>query len=202
MAFNIKGLKIQDIMQLSQGQLNRLSDSDLRKVASREVSAANKRIRRLQAKGLEESYAYRQIEGKQFSIKGLSREEVISAISEMSHFLTLKTSKAGEVEKAIKKIEKTTGYKLNEEETAIVNKAYGAFKDAAEKGYAQSNYNQVREDIIEMVAINRNGLISEEDIIERAKELGHEQKIESFEKRKREDETPTNFSEYLNAGDN
>ena len=44
---NVKGLSIKDILNIDLDAFNNLSESDLRKITSRLVSASNKRIRRL-----------------------------------------------------------------------------------------------------------------------------------------------------------
>lgn len=93
---NVSGLTIQDIMNLDFNKdIATLKRSDLAKLTSRLVSAANKRIRRLAKSDigkLSPAYMSRMERGGFFSVKGKSRGEIESVFSEARGFFQLKTS--------------------------------------------------------------------------------------------------------------
>lgn len=89
---NVTGLTVKDILSMD---VNQLSESDMRKVTTRLVSAANKRARRLAAK--EEgktSPAFRNLErsGKPFSAAGKNRNQLYAELAKMRDFMRDKTS--------------------------------------------------------------------------------------------------------------
>lgn len=94
MAIDVEGLTVDQIMKMD---LNKLSESDLRKVSTRLMSAANKRIKRLkQASGGKMSPAMQQMNirtpsGK-FSVKGKSLNQLRHEAASMKDFLKGKTS--------------------------------------------------------------------------------------------------------------
>jgi len=96
---NVKGLKITDIMDIDLDAFNRLTESELRHLTSRLVSAGNKRIRRLKAKDIN-SPALQGL-GKEMAFstklpKGTSRQQRVNKLraefSRARSFLTSETS--------------------------------------------------------------------------------------------------------------
>lgn len=89
---DVKGLSIQDIIDLNIDEVMSMSKSELKKVTSRLVSASNKRLRRLKgdkSKMGKYSPVYRK---QQFSVKGKNLNEVRKEFASMKRFLTSKTS--------------------------------------------------------------------------------------------------------------
>ena len=105
---NVKGLKIQDIINMDWEQLNRLSEKDLKMLTSRLVSASNKRIRRLEKTGGESSFAYQKVEerGRLFSVKGKNLQQTKQEFKLASTFLKYKTSTVKGWNKYKKQMEK------------------------------------------------------------------------------------------------
>lgn len=92
---NLKGLTIQDIMNLSWEQINTMGDVELKQITSRLVSASNKRIRRLEktTRG-KSSFAYQTVEdrGRMFSVRGKTTNQVRQEFKLAKNFLNMKTS--------------------------------------------------------------------------------------------------------------
>lgn len=105
----IKGLSIKDIQDMSWTELNKLSLPELKQVASRLNSAANKRLRRMEASG-ESKYspAYSSImkSGGDFSVKGKNtKTDIKNEIQRASGFLEAKTGKISGVRKHRQKLQ-------------------------------------------------------------------------------------------------
>lgn len=92
---DIKGMSINDIIDMDWKEINKLSERDLKQLSSRLNSAANKRLRRLESSGYSEwSPAYQHIKksGGDFSIKGKDTKVAIkNEIERASDFLRSKT---------------------------------------------------------------------------------------------------------------
>ena len=92
----VSGMSISDILGMSQRQFNAYSESDLRKVVGRLVSAGNKRIRNLEQKtdGTAPAYIDVMRSGGKFSTKGKSIEGLKAELLRAKSFLTAETSTA------------------------------------------------------------------------------------------------------------
>lgn len=93
----IKGLSIQDIMDMGWDELNRLTPKDLRIVTSRLVSASNKRIRSLTKASEKEflmSFGLEQTRkmGRQFTIRNKNIAQVKNEFKMAKSFLQKQTS--------------------------------------------------------------------------------------------------------------
>lgn len=81
--------------------------------ARRKVSVANKRIRRLENKGLEQNPAYEWLVdkrgGKHFSVKGLTHNELMREMAQMDRFLNMKTSTVRGMNSVLKEMANNTG---------------------------------------------------------------------------------------------
>lgn len=106
---DIKGLSIQDIQDMDWKQISRLTMSELKQLSSRLNSAANKRLRRLEASGQSEwSPAYTHIKksGGDFSVKGKeTKSEIKAEIMRASDFLSAQTSTAAGTKKYRRNVE-------------------------------------------------------------------------------------------------
>lgn len=98
---DVTGLSINDIMNFDINDINRMGESDLRRVTSRLVSAGNKRIRLLEKRGIK-SPAYNSLgtSGQKFSTKLPKNVDVTQRVntlkqefSRVRNFLSMKTSK-------------------------------------------------------------------------------------------------------------
>ena len=94
----IKGLSIQDIIDMDWKDINRLSAQELKQLSMRLNSAANKRLRRLEQSGQSKwspAYAHIKKSGGDFSVKGKeTKAEIKSEIQRAHDFLKAKTSTA------------------------------------------------------------------------------------------------------------
>ena len=95
---DIKGLSIQDIIDMDWRDINRLSEGELKQLSMRLNSAANKRLRRLEQSGQSKwSPAYTHIKksGGDFTVKGKDTKTAIkNEIQRATDFLNAKTSTA------------------------------------------------------------------------------------------------------------
>lgn len=92
---NVKGLSIQNIMEMSWDEINQLSAKDLKSVTSRLVSASNKRIKRLASTETgKSSFAYQTVEerGRKFSVRGKDTNALRQEFALTKNFLNMKTS--------------------------------------------------------------------------------------------------------------
>lgn len=110
---NVKGLSIQNIMEMSWDEINQLSAKDLKSVTSRLVSASNKRIKRLaSAKTGKSSFAYQTVEerGRKFSVRGKDTNALRQEFKLSKNFLNMKTSTVKGWKKYRANVEERTGY--------------------------------------------------------------------------------------------
>ena len=110
----VTGLTVEDILNLD---VNTLGEKDLRAVATRLVSASNKRIRRLaKASGGKFSPAYTRIEnmGRMFSVKGKDISGLRAEMAQMRSFMKLKTSTVKGWKKVQKYISQRFGGRLSD----------------------------------------------------------------------------------------
>lgn len=106
---NVKGLKLDTILNMDWEQLNSLSESEMKQITSRLVSASNKRIRRLEQTTMgTSSFAYQKVEsrGKKFSVRGKNLNQVKQEFKLAKQFLQYKTSTVGGWKKYRSKMEK------------------------------------------------------------------------------------------------
>ena len=93
------------------GELSR-KEKELRREASRLVSLANKRLKRIEQQGLTESPAYKKYveDGKQkFGIRGKNMDEVKQEIARMNDFIKKQTSTVTGTKKYLDNVAKTVG---------------------------------------------------------------------------------------------
>ena len=89
----VSGLSVQDVLNMKPNQIEALSESDLRKVVGRLVSAGNKRLRNFEKRG-ENSPAYRRAmqSGGKFSTKGKDRDSLLNEFQRARIFFKDETS--------------------------------------------------------------------------------------------------------------
>ena len=122
----VKGLSIQQIMNIDLDTFNSLKESDLRHITSRLVSAGNKRIRRLEKLDIN-SPAYQSLgNNKRFSTKldtSVSSQQRVNRLrqefSRIRSFLTSKTSTARGYQSFKKETFKRLSRELNMSEKTI-----------------------------------------------------------------------------------
>jgi hypothetical protein len=111
---DVTGLSVEDILNMD---VNTLGEKDLRAVATRLVSASNKRIRRLaKASGGKFSPAYARIEkmGRMFSVKGKDISGLRAEMAQMRSFMKLKTSTVKGWKKVQKYISQRFGGRISD----------------------------------------------------------------------------------------
>ena len=84
-----------------------------RREASRLASMVNKRMKRLEANGLENSPAYKAVSGKHFSVRGKSQVEVQAMMREMKKFIDARTSTVRGINVYAREMAETTGLRYN-----------------------------------------------------------------------------------------
>lgn len=106
----ITGLSIQDILDMDWKEINKLSLEEMKKLSMRLNSAANKRLRRVEASGEERwSPAYQAVQqsGGDFSVKGkTTKAEIKAELQRAGSFLNAKTSSVRGTKAHKQKIEK------------------------------------------------------------------------------------------------
>lgn len=113
---DVTGLSTEKILSISPDQLKGLKQSDLRKLTSRLVSSANKRIRRIESAGAE-SPSLREVResGGVFSVKSKNYNELQKEFARARRFFKSKTSTVAGAKRYTKKFEEFTKG-LNEEQ--------------------------------------------------------------------------------------
>lgn len=126
-------MKIKDIMAFTPDQFNKLTDAELRKVTSSLISAANKRVRRLENAG-QQSPALSHVmqHGGRFSIKGKTFNQVRAEYARTRKFLESETGNlrgARRVENRVISGLNNAGVNINSEQYNEFWKAYEKLKD-------------------------------------------------------------------------
>lgn len=147
---NVKGLKISDILNIDLDTFNNMSESDLRKITSRLVSASNKRIRRLKEHNINSPALRGMGEKEKFSTKldnSVPKQQRVnqlrSTFAKMRGFLTSETSTIGGYKKLVKKTKQRIAKELNIPEKTLesklnVGKLFDLLHKAQERGIVSS----------------------------------------------------------------
>ena len=147
---NVKGLKISDILNIDLDTFNNMSESDLRHITSRLVSAGNKRIRRLEEKDIKTSAYYGLGKEKRFSTKLPENVTEQQRVNQLRHefararsFLTSETSTIGGYNKFVKRTRKRIAKELNISEKVLkdkidIGKMYEILHKLQERGLISS----------------------------------------------------------------
>ena len=192
---DVSGMSISDIMNIDIDTMNKMGESDLRRVTSRLVSAGNKRIRAIERKGII-THAYRNLgTNTRFSTQvgeNLSGSQRVNKLREefsrAKRFLSAKTStirghKA--VIKAVKeKLSESTGLSMKEINKINITKGFEIFHKLQESGRIPSKgskgSDKFRDYIISQM--HENPDLSEEGLMERVtqhyQEIYEEQETE------------------------
>lgn len=129
----VSGMTIEDILNMDSKVFNQLSLSDLRKITGRLVSAGNKRLRSLAAKGHPTpAYLSVQASGGMFSIAGKDRTAIKNEFQRAKHFLQLKTSSVRGWEKVKKETIKSLnqkGVKVSDADFSVMIQTYVKIKE-------------------------------------------------------------------------
>lgn len=126
----IKGLTIQNIIDMDWETLNSLTGTEIRQVTSRLVSASNKRLRRLEkATRGKSSFAYQKVEsrGRDFSIRGKDINQVKQEFKLAKQFLQYKTSTVKGWKQYRTKMEQRTGYATSGESINWSDKTWSKY---------------------------------------------------------------------------
>lgn len=176
---NVKGLSIQQIMNIDLDTFNSLKESDLRHITSRLVSAGNKRIRRLEKLDIN-SPAYQSLgNNKRFSTKLDPNTSVTQRVNRLRQefarvrsFLTLKTSTARGYQTFKKDTIKRLSRELNMSQKTIKNnldidRLFRLHKEMKQSGiipgYRGSKGSEQARNMIAEILV-RNPKISDEDL--------------------------------------
>ena len=160
----VAGLTVENILNLD---VNTLGEKDLRAVATRLVSAANKRIRRLAKTSFGKfSPAYARIEkmGRMFSVKGKDISGLRAEMAQMRSFMKLMTSTVKGWKKVLKYISERFGGRMSE---AQMNEFWTVYRKLEESmgGVIGSVFDSNK--IQSMLYDEMTSGGSEDDIIER-----------------------------------
>lgn len=126
--YKVEGKSIQQLMRLRASTVNSMNKEDLRRVVSRLASAANKRARRMEAKGIT-TPATRQMEkeGGKFSVKGKDVNELRHEYRRVRKFLRNKTSTISGYKKMIARLrDKLAKSRTQEQNRKKRRKSYNA----------------------------------------------------------------------------
>lgn len=104
------------ILAMSSKEVSKLSDKDLRSVVTIMNSAANKRLKRVYASGLESGAVERQLEKGKFSVKGITtRAGLENAYIDVRNFLSKETTTVSGIHKSQRKMFRKLAQKVNKE---------------------------------------------------------------------------------------
>lgn len=170
---NVKGLSIQDILNMDWIDVSKLSRKELANVTSRLVSATNKRLRRLEASPLGESPAYRSLLTRtgenRLSVKGKKQGQLQHVFKEAKHFLSLKSSTVGGYKKVIKNIKASISSRLGRDISSIdISKLYSTLHKGQEMGLIDMRGSKGSENAVNYITeiLERNPTKSVDDIID------------------------------------
>ncbi|MBO7696331.1 MAG: hypothetical protein J6T10_27150 [Methanobrevibacter sp.] len=147
---NVKGLSIEEIMNIDLNSFNKLNESELRAITSRLVSAGNKRIRRLQGHDINSPAIQSLGDDKTFSTKlpaNISKQQRVNKLRQefarARSFLTSETSTIRGYKKfkkrTLRRIAKEIGISTRELEKKVnVNKLFNLLHKAQSDGIASS----------------------------------------------------------------
>ena len=204
---NVKGLKISDIINIDLDTFNNLSESDLRKITSRLVSASNKRIRRLKEHDINSPALRGMGDMESFSTKldeNISPQQRVNQLrhtfSQMRSFLTSETSTIKGYKKYSDRIIDAIANSMKIEKKTLeeklgkdgINKLFRIHHWAQEHGYISSyrgsqGSKQSRNVIADILIDNPN---ADEEIIKRWFEETADKLYKEEEKKNQiEDET-------------
>lgn len=208
---NVKGLSIRDILDIDLDTFNNMSESDLRHITSRLVSASNKRIRRLKEHDINSPALRGMGDMESFSTKldpNISNQQRVNQLrhtfAQMRSFLTSETSTISGYKKYSDRIMQGIAEKMNMSKKSLeeklgkdgVNKLFDLHHWAQEKGYVSSyrgsdGSKQARNVIADILIDNPNA--SEEDIKrwfeETAEKVYEEEERKQLDKNDLKDET-------------
>lgn len=144
---NVKGLTIEDILNLDSEAFNKLGVSDLRQVVGRLVSAGNKRLRSFASAGEDSpAVAYIARSGGAFSTKGKSLNQLRAEYVRAKNFFRAETGTRGGwrtvKRKSIAALKKATGIELTEEQFGKFWKSYEKLKQL-DKSVAEKSFKYV-----------------------------------------------------------
>lgn len=131
----IKGKTVQNILDTPLYDLKKMTDSELRTVVGRLVSAGNKRLRRYESKKGELPNAGRQgtYEERKFSTQGKDRTELMEEFKRAKNFFSAETSSlTGEKNvktKSQKVLNENFGISVSDEDYDIYWKAFDRLKE-------------------------------------------------------------------------
>lgn len=156
----------------------------LREEASRLVSMANKRLKRMEEQNLTETPAYKKwIEdgGQKFGIRGKSMEEVQQEVARLNNFLNKQTSTVTGAKQYLKNVADKVGIKDFTDFPDLQNKLNNFFETTAKvKEYLQNSkeigvsigYQKVWEEVSKYVEeMNTELELTENDVLEIAEKL-------------------------------
>lgn len=125
---NVNGLSVDDILSMDWTDVQKLNRRDLAQLTSRLASAGNKRLRRLEKAGLEDSPAHSVIQrsGGDFSVKNKTINELRSEYNRVRAFLspTTKTSTVRGARQVEKEFKKRLGFEEGEDMTDYQRKKF------------------------------------------------------------------------------
>lgn len=161
---DVKGLSINDIMNLSWERLNKLSEKELKQVTSRLVSASNKRLRRLEntTRG-KSSFAYQTVEnrGRKFSVRGKDVNQTKQEFKLAKQFLGYKTSTVKGWKAYRESVEQRTGYATEGESLNWSNrtwskywKVYRRFEETHGGTYKRGDSDRIQKMLTEIMDSN------------------------------------------------
>lgn len=152
----VSGMGVTDILNMSQRQFNSLTESELRKVVGRLVSAGNKRIRNLESKTDRSSPAYIDVmrSGGKFSTRGKGKEELKAELLRAKQFMTSETSTARNWKRVqthtIERIKKAVGdFSLTKNQWSDF---WSAYKDLSELD-PSARLDSVKYEIFKMISV-------------------------------------------------
>lgn len=200
MSFDVKGKSVNDILNMDYKDFISLNYSDMRKAVSRLVSAGNKRIRRLESKGLETGATdFVNRSGGYFSTKGKNLNQLRAEFSRAKAFFGMKSSTIKglkEVRKGMQErlTEFNKGQKIPDSVMDKVMRAYEELKRLDASVINKREKYNILQSVYEEVVNNPDSRIGEVamKMKDRVTELYEEQALKDM----RRNVSPSDFFEF------
>ena len=163
----------EDALNMEIDDLMTLTRSDLAKIVSRVTSTANKRIARMDKKGIKTTASARAKKGGKFSVAGKTQVQLIQEMQRAKQFLQAKTGGIKKAKSSLQKTRDTLKQRYGIDTNKISDKELLDMFGAIDKAGLQSEIQKIQCNTILTVATdNVKKGISEEDLKDKIASLG------------------------------
>ena len=162
----------EDALNMEIDDLMTLTRSDLAKIVSRVTSTANKRIARMDKKGIKTTASARAKKGGKFSVAGKTQIQLIQEMQRAKQFLQSKTGGIKKAKSSLQKTRDTIKQRYGIGTEGITDQELLEMFSAMDKANINEEIRKIQSNTLLLMATNsiRNG-ITEEELKEKIKEF-------------------------------